>query len=53
MDWCPAKSLKSYIQEHLYEKKILRKLQDNLMNMFDELHDLHISREIYIMTTFV
>lgn len=43
MDWCPAKSLKSYIQEHLYEKKILRKLQDNLMNMFDELHDLHIS----------
>lgn len=21
MDWCPAKSLKSYIQEHLYEKK--------------------------------
>lgn len=43
MDWCSGKSLKSYIQEHLYEKEILRNLQDNLMKMFDTLHSMHIS----------
>ena len=43
MDWCSGKSLKAYIQEHLYEKDILRTLQDNLMEMFDNLHNLHIS----------
>lgn len=43
MDWCSGKSLKSFIQEHLYEKEILRNLQNNLMTMFDDLHGLHIS----------
>ena len=43
MDWCSGKSLKSYIQEHLYEKETLRNLLDNLMKMFDDLHGLHIS----------
>lgn len=43
MNWCSGKSLKAYIQDHLQDKDTLRTLQNNLMEMFDSLHNMHIS----------
>ena len=43
MDWCPALGLKSYIHNHLTEKDVLRKLQNNFISLIREMHFRGIS----------
>lgn len=43
MDWCPAPSLKSYIQHHLADKNSLKILQKNFLLLIQDMHNRGIS----------
>lgn len=43
MDWVEAKSLKAYLEEHLYQPDVLNRLAEAFLKMAEELHSHQLS----------